>query len=266
VDRLATNTPVRMSHSVRPESGIDESSPSSLPLDKAPHRIAGMFDAIAGRYDLLNRLLSAGLDQRWRVRAVDALGLNGGEVVLDLCTGTADLALALAATGGARVVGVDFAGEMLRCGHEKVREAGFSGQVRLVRGDAMCIPMSSAVVDAATIGFGIRNVQTPADALTEINRVLRPGGRLTIVEFGFPRAWFLRATYQWYFRRVLPLIGKLVSRHQSAYSYLPASVGTFWEPDEFCQVLGSAGFVDVRAVPLTFGVVYLYEATKPPHL
>ena len=182
-----------------PESGIDERSPSSLPLDKAPHRIAGMFDAIAGRYDLLNRLLSAGLDQRWRARAVDALGLTGGQVVLDLCTGTADLALALATSGSASVVGVDFAGEMLRCGHEKVREAGFSQQVRLVRGDAMCIPMSGATVDAATIGFGIRNVQTPDDALTEIKRVLRPGGRLAILEFGFPRTWFLRAAYRWYF-------------------------------------------------------------------
>ncbi len=246
-----------------PEPGMDQRAPSSLPLDKAPHRIAGMFDAIAGRYDLLNRLLSAGLDQRWRAHAVDALGLTGGEVVLDLCTGTADLALALTTSADARVIGVDFAGEMLRCGHRKVREAGVSRRVRLVRGDAMRVPVSDAAVDAATIGFGIRNVQTPADALTEINRVLRPGGRLAILEFGFPRASFLRAAYGLYFRRVLPLIGKLVSRHQSAYSYLPASVGTFWEPPVFCQVLTAAGFVDVRAVPLTFGVVYLYKATKP---
>jgi demethylmenaquinone methyltransferase/2-methoxy-6-polyprenyl-1,4-benzoquinol methylase len=248
---------------MRPESGLDQSSPSSIPLDKEPHRIAGMFDAIAGRYDLLNRLLSAGLDQRWRARAVSALGLTGGEVVLDLCTGTADLALALATSGGARVVGVDFAGEMLRCGHQKIHAAGVSRQVRLVRGDAMCVPMPDAAVDAATIGFGIRNVQTPADALTELNRVLRPGGRLAILEFGFPRTALLRAAYGWYFRRVLPLVGKLISRHQSAYSYLPASVGTFWEPPDFCQVLTAAGFSDVRAVPLTFGVVYLYEATKP---
>ena len=248
---------------MRPEPGLDQSSPSCLPLDKAPHRIAGMFDAIAGRYDLLNRLLSAGLDQRWRARAVSALGLTGGEVVLDLCTGTADLAMALATSGGARVVGVDFACEMLRCGHQKIHSAGVSRQVRLVRGDAMCVPMPDAAVDAATIGFGIRNVQTPADALTELNRVLRPGGRLAILEFGFPRTSLLRSAYGWYLRRVLPLVGKLISRHQSAYSYLPASVGTFWEPPDFCQVLNAAGFADVRAVPLTFGVVYLYEATKP---
>ena len=246
-----------------PEPGMDQSSPSSLPLDKTPYRIAGMFDAIAGRYDLLNRLLSAGLDQRWRARAVDALGLNGGEVVLDLCTGTADLALALATSGGASVIGVDFAGEMLRFGYQKVHQAGASHQVRLVRGDAMWVPIPDAAVDAATVGFGIRNVQTAADALTELNRVLRPGGRLAILEFGFPPASLLRAAYGWYFRRVLPLIGRLVSRHQSAYSYLPASVGTFMEPHDFCQLLTAAGFADVRAVPLTFGVVYLYEATKP---
>ena len=191
------------------EHGMDQSSSPLLPLDKAPHRIAGMFDAIAGRYDLLNRLLSAGFDQRWRARAVDALGLAGGEVVLDLCTGTADLALALTTSAGARVVGVDFAGEMLRRGRQKVREAGVDRQVRLVLGDAMSMPMPDAVVDAATIGFGIRNVQTPAEALKEVHRVLRPGGRLVILEFGFPRAVLLRAAYVWYFRRVLPLVGKL---------------------------------------------------------
>jgi len=245
------------------EHGMGRSSSASLPLDKAPHRIAGMFDAIAGRYDLLNRLLSAGFDQRWRARAVDALGLTGGEVVLDLCTGTAELALALTASAGATVVGVDFAGEMLRRGYQKVHEAGAGRQVRLVRGDAMCVPMPDSSVDAATIGFGIRNVQTPAEALKEVHRVLRPGGRLAILEFGFPRASLLRAAYGWYFRRVLPVVGKLVSKHGSAYSYLPASVGTFWEPNIFCQIVTAAGFTDARAVPLTYGVVYLYEATKP---
>lgn len=245
------------------EPGVDRSSSSALPLDKAPRRIAGMFDAIANRYDLLNRVLSVGLDQRWRARAVGSLGLTGGETVLDLCTGTADLALALATSAGAKVIGVDFAGEMLRRGQDKVREAALGRQVRLVRGDAMRVPMPDASVDAATIAFGIRNVQTPADTLREVHRVLRPGGRFAILEFGLPQAPLLRTAYGWYFRRVLPLIGTLVSKHTSAYSYLPASVGTFETPDDFCQTIRSAGFGDVAAVPLTFGVVYLYEATKP---
>ena len=239
-----------------------ESTP--LPLNRAPERIAGMFDAIAGRYDLLNRLLSAGLDRRWRARAVAALGLTGGEKVLDLCTGTADLALTLARAGDeCHVIGVDFAERMLGLGHDKIRRDGRGRQVQLLRGDAMYVPISDAAVDAATIGFGIRNVQEPSDALQEVYRVLRPGGRLIVLEFGYPRSRVIRAAYLWYFRRVLPVVGRFVSRHKSAYTYLPASVGTFWEPEVFCQVLEGSGFVGVRAVPLTLGVVYLYEATKP---
>ena len=223
-----------------------------------------MFDAIAGRYDLLNRLLSAGLDRSWRARAVASLGLTGRESVLDLCTGTADLALALTASHGAhRVVGIDFAAEMLRHGHQKVLGVPHGRQVALLRGDAMQVPVGDARVDAATIGFGIRNVSDPVQVLHEVRRVLCSGGRLAVLEFGYPRMAVLKSLYLWYFRTVLPMVGHLVSRHQSAYRYLPASVGTFYEPAVFCEILRGAGFVDVRSVPLTFGIVYLYEATRP---
>ena len=236
----------------------------ALPLDKAPHRISAMFDAIASHYDLLNRVLSGGLDRRWRERAVGELHLSGNEVAVDLCTGTADLALTLIRVPGVRrIIGVDFSTEMLRLGQRKVSEAGEGQTVRMVRGDAMSVPVTNAVADAVTIGFGIRNVQVPIDTLGEAHRILRPGGKLAILEFGFPKNFLLRNTYKWYFRRVLPLVGKVVSRHSTAYSYLPASVGTFWEPDEFCGILSSAGFTEVRAAPLTFGIVYLYIATKP---
>ena len=239
-------------------------APGSLPLDREPARIAGMFDAIAGRYDLLNRLLSAGLDRRWRARAVAAVSLGRGDTALDLCTGTADLALTLVRlSDSCQVIGVDFSQNMLALGHAKVEREGFEGQVRLLRGDAVHVPIGSAVIDAATIGFGIRNVQGPVDAIEEVYRVLRPGGRLAVLEFGYPRSRFLKAAYLWYFRRVLPFIGRFVSRHESAYRYLPASVGTFWEPEAFRRVLEGVGFVGVRAVPLTAGVVYLFEATKP---
>jgi demethylmenaquinone methyltransferase/2-methoxy-6-polyprenyl-1,4-benzoquinol methylase len=228
--------------------------------DKAPDRIAGMFDAIAPRYDLLNHLLSAGIDKRWRRRAIASLGLTGRETLIDVCTGTADVALE--AEGAARVVGVDFAGAMLTLGLRKVHEADRAARIALVRGDAMRLPIADRVADATTVAFGIRNVQRPEVACAEMARVLRAGGRLAILEFGVPKIPGVSTLYLWYFRRVLPLIGRLISGHTGAYTYLPASVGTFPPPAEVVTLLRQAGFTDVRAVPLTFGIVYLYTASK----
>lgn len=223
-----------------------------------------MFDAIAPRYDLLNHVLSAGMDRGWRNRAIDALGLTQQARVLDVCTGTGDLALAAADRHqGASVIGVDFAAEMLRLGLNKVRAGSLDSRIRLVRGDAARIPVADATCDAATIGFGIRNVAEPERALAEIARVLKPGGRLAILEFGQPRIPGIRTLYSWYFRYLLPLVGRLVSKHQSAYSYLPASVGTFPPPAEFAKILAATGFSHVQAVPLTFGIVYLFTAQRP---
>jgi len=249
-------------------SGADQSQipnpQSRVPPAKEASRIAGMFDAIAGRYDLLNHLLSAGLDKKWRKRAVDVLQLTGRETVLDLCTGTGDLALA-AMSGerrARRVVGVDFSAAMLRIGNEKVRRA--APAIALIRGDATRIPLGDATVDATTIGFGIRNVEQPAMACREIARVLRPGGTLVILEFSLPRSTALRNFYLWYFRKILPLIGRLISKHPSAYNYLPESVEAFPSPEEFSQQLQDAGFGTVRAVSLTFGIVYMFVAVKGP--
>jgi len=228
--------------------------------DKAPDRIAGMFDAIAPRYDLLNHLLSAGIDRRWRKKAIASLGLSGRETIIDVCTGTADVALE--ATGAARIIGVDFAGAMLTLGLRKISAAGQVKRIVLVRGDAMRLPARDRIADAATVAFGIRNVQRPEIACAEMARVLRTGGRLAILEFGVPRIPGVSAMYLWYFRRVLPLIGRLISGHTGAYSYLPASVGTFPPPAEFMTILRQSGFADVQAVPLTLGIVYLYTAVK----
>ncbi len=227
-----------------------------------------MFDAIAGRYDLLNHLLSAGLDRRWRTHAVRTLQLTGVETVLDLCTGTADLALAAVSEWphARRVIGIDFSGAMLQIGKRKVElsssRPAAGAAIDLIRGDATCIPLKNETVDAVTIGFGIRNVEQPTVACREIIRVLRPGGRLVILEFSLPRSVLLRSVYMWYFRQVLPLIGRLVSRHPTAYTYLPESVGTFPSPHEFAQQLRTVGFGTVRAVRLTFGIVYLFIAMK----
>ncbi len=233
-------------------------------LNKSPDKIAGMFDAIAGNYDLLNRLLSAGIDQRWRKLAIRSLRLTGRERVLDLCTGTADLAIAAldASPGAARVVGVDFAGEMLRVGLQKSRTRALTPRLTLVRGDAANIPAANGSVNAVTVAFGIRNVQNTQQACNEIFRVLAPAGRVAVLEFAIPTTPGVRAAYLWYFNQVLPRIGKLISKHNAAYGYLPASVGAFATPDEFVTILRQSGFSDIEAVPLTFGIVYLYTAQR----
>jgi demethylmenaquinone methyltransferase/2-methoxy-6-polyprenyl-1,4-benzoquinol methylase len=232
---------------------------NSVP-DKAPDRIAGMFDAIAPRYDLLNHLLSAGIDRRWRATAIRSLGLTGRETLLDVCTGTADIALQ--ARGAARVVGVDFAGAMLAFGRRKVRDAGEDRRITLVRGDASMLPVRDGSVDAVTVAFGIRNVEHPERACAEMSRAMRAGGRLAILEFGVPRIPGISTLYLWYFKYLLPRVGRLVSGHTAAYSYLPASVGTFPPPPAFMAILEQAGFSEVRADSLTRGIVYLYTARK----
>ena len=231
---------------------------------KTPARIAAMFDAIASRYDLLNHLLSAGIDRRWRRRAIRSLVLTGSERVLDLCTGTGDLAIAArtAAPPAESVVGLDFAGAMLQVAQTKLQRRPSVGQVALVRGDATALPLASESVHAVTIGFGVRNVEDPSDACAEMHRVLAPGGRLAILEFAIPSIKPVRALYLWYFNHLLPRIGQIVSKHDGAYRYLPESVGAFPSPEVFVELLRSSGFREVSAVPLTLGIVYLYTARK----
>jgi demethylmenaquinone methyltransferase/2-methoxy-6-polyprenyl-1,4-benzoquinol methylase len=223
-----------------------------------------MFDAIAPRYDFLNHLLSAGLDYRWRARAVRALGLTGRELLLDVCTGTADLAIAAsrAAPDGIHTIGVDASPAMLAVAERKIERAELAARVRLVRADATRLPVPSASVDGVTVAFGIRNVQDLSRACHEMCRALRPGGRLVVLEFGIPRLPGIRTIYLSYFRYVLPVIGRLISRDRGAYAYLPASVDAFPEPDEFARFLQGVGFSGVSFVPLTFGIVNLYTAIK----
>jgi demethylmenaquinone methyltransferase/2-methoxy-6-polyprenyl-1,4-benzoquinol methylase len=224
-----------------------------------------MFDAIAPRYDFLNHLLSAGIDRHWRTRAIRSLGLTGRDRVLDLCTGTGDLAIAarMARPGAARVVGVDFAAAMLMIAADKVRRREtLSAGIALVRGDATRIPVADASVDAVTVAFGIRNVEDVQTACRDIYRVLKPGGRLAILEFAIPTTPLFRAVYLSYFRHILPRIGRLISGHGAAYGYLPASVGAFASPSEFMDLLQNHGFQEVSADSLTFGSVFLYTARR----
>jgi demethylmenaquinone methyltransferase / 2-methoxy-6-polyprenyl-1,4-benzoquinol methylase len=233
-------------------------------VSKSPERIAGMFDAIAGRYDLLNHVLSAGIDRRWRARAIRSLRLTGRERVLDLCTGTGDLAIAAvrARPSAARVVGVDFSGAMLRVGDRKLRHERLDDRIAMVQGDAMRIPLGDASVDAATIGFGIRNVQDMDAACAELYRVLKPAGRLAILEFAVPTLPVFGALYGWYVNQVLPRIGRALSRNDSAYAYLPASISAFATPDEFVKILRRARFDAIVPIRLTLGSVILYTASR----
>ena len=239
-------------------------SPASVSTSREPDKIAGMFDGIARRYDTLNHVLSGGLDLVWRRRAIRALAMPPGARLLDMCTGTGDLAFA--ALRGSRpatdVVGIDFSGEMLRHGLIKVRAAGLGGKIRLVRGDATRVPLPDGSVDAAAVAFGIRNVVDRDRACREFCRVLKPGGRLAVLEFGNPTMPGWRQLYRWYSSAVLPRIGAAISGDRVAYAYLPASISEFPEPPQFADALRAAGFTHVEWKPQTFGTVYLYVATK----
>jgi len=239
-------------------------APLATPTPGAPEKqaVRSMFDRIAPRYDLLNRLLSAGTDVRWRRRAVDALALAGPGRVLDLCTGTADLLVEWAARGsGNSGAGLDLSSRMLALGQAKLRERGLAGRGFLLSGDAERLPLASSSFDGAMVAFGIRNVGDMDAALGEVARVLRPGGRFVILEFGMPRG-ALGALYRLYFARLLPLLGRLVSGDEAAYAYLPASVQRFDGPEALQERMRRAGFRDLVQEPLTMGVAWLHSGTR----
>ncbi len=221
-----------------------------------------MFDRIAPRYDLLNRVLSAGTDVRWRRQAVDYLGLDERARVLDLCTGTADLLIeALGRAPGRSGVGVDLSFEMLARGASKLLRRGMQGRAALASGDVERLPLRAGLFDGALVAFGIRNVGERRAALAEVLRVLRPGGRLVVLEFSTPPG-LLGRLYRFYFMRVLPRIGSLVSGDAGAYGYLPASVDRFPAPERFADELRAAGFGRVEWQTLTFGIAHLHRGER----
>ena len=225
--------------------------------------VEAMFDAIAPRYDFLNRLLSFGIDRLWRKRAVAMLRADRPRRILDVATGTADLAIEALALHPQKVVGVDLSEEMLERGRHKLRRLGEGDRVTLQRGDAERLPFSDAQFDAALVAFGVRNFEDLGRGLGEIRRVLRPGGAVVVLEFSKPRAFPVKQLYDAYSRHVLPRIGQAVSGSEGAYRYLPASVAAFPDGPDFLQRLRTAGFADVRWSPLTFGIASLYKGYAP---
>jgi demethylmenaquinone methyltransferase/2-methoxy-6-polyprenyl-1,4-benzoquinol methylase len=236
------------------------------PTPGAPEKAAvrSMFDRIAPRYDLLNRLLSGGTDVRWRRRCIDALRLPGPSLVLDVCTGTADLLLEfLGRDPGHRGLGVDLSTEMISRGRDKLRRRALAGRAAVAAGDAERLPVKEASCDGVVVAFGIRNVGDPAAALREMRRALRPGGALVVLEFSMPRG-VLGLAYRLYFRRILPTLGGLISGDPGAYAYLPDSVARFASPGQFASLMTEAGFQQVAWEPLTWGVAYLYRGVRAP--
>ncbi|NOY45358.1 MAG: bifunctional demethylmenaquinone methyltransferase/2-methoxy-6-polyprenyl-1,4-benzoquinol methylase UbiE [Deltaproteobacteria bacterium] len=235
----------------------------SATAESRARAVRAMFSAIAPTYDLLNRILSLGVDVGWRRQMVRRLP-SGCRRVLDLACGTGDVALEIVRQRpAARVFGADFALPMLRAGTPKLRRRGAAARILLQNASAEDLPYRDATFDAATMAFGIRNVVRRERALAELHRVLRPGGRLLILDFSIPRSSGLAALYRVYFHRVLPFVGGLISGNFDAYRYLPRSVEGFPPRHRFAAMMARAGFERPRYRDLTFGIATLYEAEKP---
>jgi demethylmenaquinone methyltransferase / 2-methoxy-6-polyprenyl-1,4-benzoquinol methylase len=238
-----------------------------MPLDKSAARVRKMFGEIAGRYDLLNRLLSLGIDRSWRRRTVRLIPpREDAGAILDVCTGTGDLALAYWMAGRKRVsvLGADFCHPMLVRGREKVWRTGAETHVRLVEADALQLPFPDGRFQIVCVAFGLRNLSDPEAGLREMARVCRPGGRVAVLEFSLPQNRVWGAVYRWYFRQIVPRIGQaLASNTQAAYNYLPASVGEFPQREALVERMNAAGLHEVHFHPFTDGVATLYVGTKP---
>ena len=222
-----------------------------------------MFDNIAPKYDLLNHTLSVNIDRIWRRRVVNEVRRAKPRRILDVATGTGDLAIAMARRiRDVQVLGVDLSEQMLVVAHRKVEARGLDNRIVLDRGDAEHLAVADASVDVATVAFGVRNFGDLAAGLRELARTIKPGGKVVILEFSRPRNRAFRALYEFYSYKILPRIGGLVSRDKRAYEYLPASVGEFPAPEAFLKMMGEAGFSKCRARSQSFGIAQIYIGEK----
>ena len=234
-------------------------------LSPQSSEVRDMFSAIARRYDFLNHLLSFNIDTLWRQRAAAKLGsvlLKSDGLCLDLCCGTGDLALTISQRGVAQIVACDFSHPMLQLGHHKISKRNQSGRIRLIEADGLRLPFRSLVFDAVAIAFGLRNLDNVTSGLSEMARVLKPGGTLVVLEFSKPTNAMFDKIFQFYFFRILPQIGSLFSRHQDAYSYLPRSVRRFPDQRELAEMLIRCGFDKVSYVNLSGGIAAIHFGEK----
>lgn len=225
--------------------------------------IAAMFDRISPNYDQLNHLLSLNIDKVWRRKTAKIVSKSQPKTILDLATGTADLAIQLAKKNPqARIVGVDFSEKMLEIGKEKIEKQHLENQIEMLQGDAAALPFEGNSFDAVTVAFGVRNFENLNQGLSEIYRVLKPMGLAYILEFSMPDEFPVKQLYSLYFKHILPKIGKWVSKDANAYAYLPESVERFPKPSEFLRLLSSSGMLRGSMLHLGHGIATLYCATK----
>lgn len=226
-------------------------------------QVEKMFDSIAFRYDFLNHFLSLGIDKVWRRKTVQQIARNHPKTILDVATGTGDLAIACLKLNPDAIKGIDLSAGMLQKGREKIEKKKLSKKIKFVKGDSEKMPFSDKSFDALTCGFGVRNFENLEKGLFEFYRVLKPGGIAAILEFSKPTAFPVKQMYYFYFKQILPLTGKIFSKSDSAYSYLPESVAAFPEGKDFTEKLDGAGFIQTSYNRLTFGIATLYTAVKP---
>lgn len=225
--------------------------------------IAAMFDRISPKYDALNHMLSLNIDKVWRKKTAKIVSKTQPKAILDLATGTADLAIAMAKHNPqAHIIGLDISEKMLEIGKEKVKLQNLENQIELHHGDAASLPFEDARFDAVTVAFGVRNFEDLSKGLSEMHRVLKTNGQAVILEFSLPERFPIKQLYNFYFKHLLPNIGKWVSKDGNAYSYLPHSVEKFPKPSDFCNILGSFGLKNCQIKPLSFGIATLYVANK----
>ncbi|HYD22160.1 MAG TPA: bifunctional demethylmenaquinone methyltransferase/2-methoxy-6-polyprenyl-1,4-benzoquinol methylase UbiE [Flavipsychrobacter sp.] len=225
-------------------------------------QVAEMFNHIAGKYDFLNHFLSLGIDKGWRKKAIREIATVGPKQILDVATGTGDLAIAAMATRPKRIIGIDIADQMLEVGRKKIAAKGLSGIISLQNGDSAALPFADNAFDAVTCAYGVRNFENLEAGLKEMCRVMRPGGKLAVLEFSHPGKFPVKQLFKFYSRYILPTLGNMISKHSRAYTYLPESVDAFPEGERLVNILTMCGFKDAKARPLTFGITTLYTASK----
>jgi demethylmenaquinone methyltransferase/2-methoxy-6-polyprenyl-1,4-benzoquinol methylase len=225
-------------------------------------QVAQMFDNISPRYDFLNHLLSLGIDIYWRKRAIRLLKPEKPQLILDIATGTGDFAIEALALKPKKVIGVDISEGMLRVGREKIKRMRLEPLIELREGDSERLQFEDNYFDAIIVSFGVRNFENLEKGLRDMHRVLKPGGNCVIVEFSKPKSFPFKQLYNFYFRSILPLVGKVVSKDRAAYTYLPESVQAFPDGDDFIRVFKQSGFNSTKCIPLTFGICTLYAGKK----